>query len=276
MTIPTLPTDNLYKFIALTGIIICVISTLYFEINRQELNEGITIIKGEIEKHDYERLSLVDQDKKLKKKINELNKLCNCGTPSIVTDSLIVRPLIEDGPKHLVELSNQIDILLDERNSIIKEISLKAIEINTKNALIKNKQDELSELNDVLTFSLPLSALFSGLGFGLWFYKTQVLQDDILKSQYEQNYKTERCQSCGIRLKDDNEYLKLDSDKQKMTLYCSTCFKDGQFTEEMTLVEMQNKIKNRCKELGLNRVDTFLHLKGLKNLRRWRTKFKWS
>jgi hypothetical protein len=277
MTIPNLPTDNLYKFVALTGVILLLVSIFYPELRRQELNEEITILNGEVEKQEFERLLLKDQTDKLRKKIEDLDEVCNCGTKSVVNDSIIVRPIVTSGPKEVVELSNQIELLIKERNEIVRQISLKAIEINTKDDLIGDKRANLDELNEAANTFGPVSLVIAILGFLFWFERTQKYQDRILKGQFGEYIKNELCQSCGMRLDNDDVYLQSSVDQKEKIRYCSDCFKEGQFTEPaITFKEMKDKVRNRCKELGFGKLVTFIYLRRLHDLERWLPKFRWK
>lgn len=277
MNIPNIPTDNLYKFIALTGVIIFILTLFYPELKRQELNDEITLINGQIEILDYEKHPLEQQTKEIKKKITELDKLCDCGFKSIINDSLIVKPKIISGPKEIMELTKQIDILIQERDKLIEQTNFKALEINTKTELIRNKQDNLDELNKASAFFIPFSFILSTLGFLFWFTQTQRYQDSLLKEQYEQLKKFERCQSCGIHFSNDCNYNQLTSEEKQKLTYCSVCYNEDKFTEpEITFKEMKEKVRNRCKELGFNKLKIFIYLLGLNDLERWRPKFKWK
>lgn len=74
ITVPTLPTDNLYKFVALTGVFLLLVAVLYPTIKIQELNSEIIVLNGEIERHRYESEILSEKRSDLKKKLKELVK----------------------------------------------------------------------------------------------------------------------------------------------------------------------------------------------------------
>lgn len=63
----------------------------------------------------------------------------------------------------------------------------------------------------------------------------------------QQKYKN--CQSCGMPLKSDKGQPVHNSDGSKNTMYCSHCFKDGEFVDkDMTLAEMQRITVNHLTE----------------------------
>ena len=277
MYLPNVPTDNLYKFIALAGIVLFILSIFYPEIQRQELRDEIALLNGEIQKLDYEKSPLEEKTKEIKKKIAELDRMCNCGFTSVVNDTVIVRPLITSGPKEIMKLFNTITELIDEKNDLLNQTNLKTLSVNTKNELIENKSNSLAELNDAAEFFLPFSMFLSAFGFVLWFTNTQRYQDSLLKGQYEQFKKHERCQSCGILFINDPNHWDIMKDEQANRRYCSHCYRDGNFTEpSISLLDMKEKVKQRCKELGIPPLVTYIYLLRLKELERWRSKFTWA
>ena len=58
MNIPNLPTDNLYKFIALTGVVLFLTFLIYPSFRAIELNEKIYLIDAESRKLDIESSNL--------------------------------------------------------------------------------------------------------------------------------------------------------------------------------------------------------------------------
>jgi len=52
------------------------------------------------------------------------------------------------------------------------------------------------------------------------------------------NASTKFCQSCGMPMEGSPELYATNADSTKNEDYCIYCYKDGQFTSEMTLQEM--------------------------------------
>jgi hypothetical protein len=277
MNIPNVPTDNLYKFIALTGVILLLLSILYPELKKQELTSEITLLNGEINKIDYEMLPIEEQSLEIKNKIAELDKACNCGAKSVMSDTLIVRTHVIKGPKELVDMSKQIDTLLAKYDQLVRAISFKIIEVDTKKELIENKKKDLSDIDYAASIFGPTGLLISIIGFGLWLFMTQAYQDALLKMQYEQVRKNERCQSCGMNFANDEKYDRLSKDEQQKMIYCSNCHSgDGFLEPELTFSQMKDKVRARCLELGYGKIATYIYLFRLNDLDRWRIKFKWK
>lgn len=276
MTIPNLPTDNLYKFVALTGIFLFLFTTIYPEYKYQEISNEMTLIDGEISKLDFEKTKIKEKQKELKNKVDRLDQQCNCGTKSIVNDSIIIRTIILDGSKELLELSSSIDQLVEQWSDLNRQLSIKMIDIITRQKILLNKQKEIQKYQDEADIYTPLSFILAFIGFFSWYHKTQSIQDNLLKEQYQEFLSNAYCQSCGIYLKHQDFYFSLDKDEQRKIKYCATCYQDGKFVEpDLTYAQMKKRVKERCLGLGFNKFQTFLYLLRLKSLFRWQKNFKW-
>lgn len=276
MNIPNLPTDNLYKFIALTGLVLIVLSILYPETKHREIRDEITVHEGKIAILD---LDLVKDKKGLdevQKEIQEIKKEVNCDCIPFVNDSMIVRPKVLDGPTELLEQSQKIDLLIREWQSIREQLNIKTLELNTKAKLISDKSRDLAKMDYIIHFISPLLLGFTLLFFFIWYQRTQRYQDKLLKEQVEQYPTFKNCQSCGMKLSDQTECdISLQNDSNQK--YCQTCFQDDSFTEpDLSLNEMNEKVKARCEELGFGRLTSWILSYRLQNLDRWRKKFNWK
>lgn len=83
------------------------------------------------------------------------------------------------------------------------------------------------------------------------------------------NYKN--CQSCGMPLNKDPENGGTEKDGTKSTMFCSYCFKEGEFTQpDFTVTDMKKFCKGKMKEMGFpGFVAGFLTM-GLPKLERWK------
>ena len=52
MNVPNLPTDNLYKFIALTGIVLFLVALIYPEYKDAQLKDAIALYNAEVNKNN--------------------------------------------------------------------------------------------------------------------------------------------------------------------------------------------------------------------------------
>ncbi|MCL1934886.1 MAG: zinc ribbon domain-containing protein [Defluviitaleaceae bacterium] len=79
-----------------------------------------------------------------------------------------------------------------------------------------------------------------------------------------------QCQSCGMPLKDD-ETLGTNKDGTLSNEYCKNCFKDGEFTQDITMEQMSELCLKRMKEIGMpGPIAKLMLKKGLPKLKRWK------
>lgn len=274
INLPNFPTDNLYKFVAISGLILFVLALFYPEYRSNELNTEIAFYNGEIKKLSVENQKAANNLNTIKNEIEILDKKAN-NKGSIVNETLISRTRIISGEADLVELSKKIDKLVIDRSEIDRQIEIKSIDIDIKSELIENKRNDLHTLKDAMNFLGPFSMLLTFLGFVLWYEKTQKLQDKVLSEQTNKLLDVENCQSCGMQLHNQHNF-NLFSEENKKSIYCKTCYLDGEFVEaNLTLNEMKEKVKIRCRELKLGRLGTFIFVNKLSSLQRWKDKFTW-
>lgn len=274
LNLPNFPTDNLYKFISISGMIFFFIALYYPEYRGSELNNDIAIHNGEIRKLSIENEKAKSKLYEIKGEIKILDTKGNF-TGSIANDTLITRTKVYDGDKELVTQSRKIDQLVEEWKAINRQIELKSIEIDVKYEQIKNKRKDLDELDEAFSLLGPFSLIVTFLGFIFWYNKTQKYQDRVLIEQAGKFLKNEVCQSCGMLLENQNNYHSF-TNEEKDSIFCKNCYVNGEFTEpNLTFDEMKNKIKIRCNELKVGKIATYFFIQRLSELNRWRKKFTW-
>lgn len=80
------------------------------------------------------------------------------------------------------------------------------------------------------------------------------------------------CQSCGMPLKRDKEGGGTNKDKSKSTMYCSHCYKDGEFTwPDATALDMKQKVKSKLKEFGMPGFLACFFVRNIHKLKRWKS-----
>lgn len=274
ITVPTFPTDNLYKFMALAGMLFFCISLIYPEYRRIETRDSTAAVQKEIDKYFVENDKSIDRLEKLKEQINmvaaeekELRKALD--------KKLLTRREIENADESRIAMSNNLSRIIKENKSINEQMDLRNIEISTSMATIRNQQFDLSQINTALKILGRFSLGLTTLGFLLWYHKTQSFQDKVLKEQAGIFLENNNCQSCGMQLKDQLNYLYF-SEEEKKCAYCKNCYSDQNFNEpDLTLDEMENRVKERLREIGYNRFNVYLMVNRLKNLERWKKKYNW-
>lgn len=179
MNIPQLPTDNLYKFMALVGVLVTLASLLFpgyqlFEIGRQQitaetefevLKERGRLLEAETEDLDRER-------NELSRDIVELKNRHNTSTKDINA--------------------------LDARNIMYRqryaELRTKRSEVLANASLVGGKLEEISRLLQWATYSLLVTVIGTALGltlafkgFNLWYQRVQIHQDALLRKQVHES-----------------------------------------------------------------------------------------
>jgi len=221
MELPNLPTDNLYKFMSLTGILFVVFFYVYpltridkIRIEQINLNAELARLNVSTEIFKFKQSSLQKDFKTLEKKIVEkygetdsiskfekkqrinLDKLWNNLHDKEYREYL---KFTFDYEKKIIPEKFELDLLKSMSDSIMEignKQRLILIEIESKNAQIgeKIKQENGWIWAEILGFSLGL--ILTTLGFKFWYYKVQIPLDE--KSKLE------------------NELLKININKEKI------------------------------------------------------------
>ncbi len=85
----------------------------------------------------------------------------------------------------------------------------------------------------------------------------------------EQIYKN--CQSCGMPMKRDEQGGGSNADGSRSGMYCSHCYADGRFVlPDITLPQMQERVREKLREVGFPRYLTGFMTHGIPKLMRWR------
>lgn len=81
---------------------------------------------------------------------------------------------------------------------------------------------------------------------------------------------SDKCQSCGMPIKGDEDKWGTNADGSKSSDYCLYCFQQGQFTQpDMTAAEMQEFCIGKMKEMGFPRPLGWLFTRNIPKLKRW-------
>jgi len=277
LNLPTPPTDNLYKFISIFGLVISVLAFIYVETKSLENLQEIYQLNTEKKQLVIEKGKLKRQTESIKDRLSDFDKKANSKSPSVINDSVIIWTKVIDGPKDLIDESKSITQLIEDLRIAELDYLQKETEIEDKQSIIDIKTTQNEKVFDWIDIILPFGVLLTIVGFKLWYNKSQKYQDIILKEQFLKAKRNEHCQSCGIPLNRDLIFSEKSEDEKRNTKYCSHCFKDGQFIDpEMTITKMKNEIDKRCKELGLSRFQAYLWKADLENLDRWQKRFYWK
>ncbi|MDM5224462.1 zinc ribbon domain-containing protein [Peribacillus sp. NJ11] len=82
-------------------------------------------------------------------------------------------------------------------------------------------------------------------------------------------YKT--CQSCGMPLSKDELGGGTENDGSKITKYCSHCYLNGEFTQNITAIEMQEFVQyHLMKNMKMPKFIAEFFTRGIPKLERWK------
>jgi hypothetical protein len=207
MYIPTLPTDNLYKFIALSGVVIFLIFIIYPDFQINEVKEEIINIETEIGELEFEKNLLEERQKELYDEIEEANhKLSKYQ----IEDSLDIKININDLKRQLqnsdyreylefiykhkenlipeIKLQQQITEKVNELRKNNQEIELKFHKINRKLNINEEKTDEARKSICKWLIGSAIGCFMMVLGFRLWYTKSQKPMDKKLLKEIKEPY----------------------------------------------------------------------------------------
>lgn len=276
MTIPSLPTDNLYKFLALTGIVVIFSLFLYSSFTYEKIVVENEVIHGEVHKLEIKKDKLQREKRAIQYKIQSLLDQCHCGDSVVINDSIISTPFDTSQTEKALRFAKITDSLIDKYNETTYQLKLNFADLETKNAIAEVHLNEFGKNFKLVLYFIGVGMICSIVGFVFWYRNTQWVQDKILKAQFEENNYNPICQSCGTWLGNYEWYNSLPPVEKGKIKYCKFCFSEDHFVDpNITIDQMIDKVRKQCALLGLNSRLTKRYIKRLKNLDRWQKRFKW-
>lgn len=197
MNIPNIPSDNIYKFIALSSLAILIIVNLYFFTETRKIYEDMMDVDIDIVKLEKD-ISVIEfeldywmkrMEKELKKFV-DAEKLKSIDTSLSNVDQLV----------YLIDLTDSMEssqkdkvtpFLVKFREDGVKlkkmamEVGLKEDIVKINNEKVFDYYSEIKRLRTMFFILLPILLFFLVYGFGNWYWKVQKYQDIILKNQAE-------------------------------------------------------------------------------------------
>ena len=144
---PNLPTDNLYKFMALAGVSIVVLSTVLFSIQLSAMSEKTDQLTLEI-------ASLEAETKNLEADVDRAER-----APTRDTQ------------------------LLRQRHS---ELAVQMAVMGARNAVLRRVTANTGRSQTLMVIGWLVGMLIAAVGFVLWYTRVQTFQDQILRAQAKQ------------------------------------------------------------------------------------------
>lgn len=185
MNIPELPTDNLYKFLAISGLVIAIVSAggmmyVSFAIYLDDKYQGSLEDQARV---DVERNILQETREIVHSKMLRYELQCNCRVDSsnlgysIINDSLLDQNGVNKPEIELARLNQQLGRILEMDN-----------DLRRREAVITFHKDEYILKFNLIEYMETLFLIFIGLGifiavrgFRMWYQRSQKYQDFILK-----------------------------------------------------------------------------------------------
>jgi hypothetical protein len=185
MSIFTPPTDNLYKFMALSGIVLMVAFIVPLAFFHQTGMEYLAQLRGskelqvheEITNQPLETLNLreqqaIDRKKKHQKRLEAMN----AGSNSTEVDKL--EGLIR-------EANREIESIADSSHDLSLNLALKRAQVNSEETVSFNRRRDSRVAIQVGAIAVLLGFVASLVGFWLWYKKLQRFQDRVVAKEAE-------------------------------------------------------------------------------------------
>jgi len=183
--VPPIPTDNLYKFIAISGLVIIGLTTFYPLKMVNESTLKTVQYATDMHKYSIERGRIATEYKKLANISEQLNKKAETHLAELKREykkKMAGLPYTIP-PAEKLELDDE----YKENEKMLKQTSF---ELDLKNADLEGKKSELDIIKSNLFFlrvlmyvGFAIGALLTMYGFTLWYLKVQQPLDLILLGQ---------------------------------------------------------------------------------------------
>ncbi|MEW7292870.1 hypothetical protein [Aquimarina sp. 2304DJ70-9] len=224
--IPSLPTDNLYKFYAITGLTICVITASFLGVSyiklkddQYAINAELALLHVEVEFAEEKSKDIVKLINKLDKEVDafykgqelEVNSSPSTNRYEIEVDrqvKLAVDKELREYYKFQFDYEKQlfpykvkqakIPELIEELDVVKKAIKLKSVEVNSKSVKLDMKRNQLISLTMLCSIIIVFGIWLSNRGFYLWKTRVQDKIDEKLKLELlALNYNEQNSEESG-------------------------------------------------------------------------------
>ncbi len=205
MNIPNIPTDNYYKFFALSGVTITIASTIIYLTQSNVLKNDLNKMDIEIVKLKVEKTFLIEDRGKTDRELESLPKI-DSSLSSINQDSAFTVNLlkeiksvnnkkIKDYYEFIFKYEDNIFPQKSKLHKITEEVEKQSQirrEIELKTALIKTNLKHVEEKNRTLTINGIILCIFfiigsqmAARGFIKWYKLVQKPSDEKLRLEIE-------------------------------------------------------------------------------------------
>lgn len=184
MNIPNLPTDSLYKFISIFGLVLIVFGQYVIISQTTDLNQEKDLYNSEIKILNYDiELSKERSENFISQiQLKCAQSKCSCTVITRTDNSIEIKADAKNCDVNQ-DLVNEIAKVQESIGNENQKVERKRREIEAKEAIIGRKDDLLQARTSFATFMSTAGLLFSILGFWFWYKNVQRHQDIILKDQ---------------------------------------------------------------------------------------------
>lgn len=174
MNMPNVPTDNLYKFLSISGLIILFFAIVLPQYAIFQLEMRLIDAKTNQEKFEIEREMVKTSIDRvmLEQQVNDTVLMLSevSGESSSKLEATKIKELLAEHERLAVEINK------------LNQLAMSQIDqsaINEKNKLMLSRIKSLSSLS---VFMMLIGVLVTILGFSMWYYKTQRFLDSAISS----------------------------------------------------------------------------------------------
>lgn len=189
-----LPTDNLYKFCALSGLGLIIFNSYYNFEMLSKSGQDMILFNGELKKHQYELILQEAKAKELYKELKQTIKfreayikkqksLVSAYKKNILSKSEIqdLNISIEKDENVWVENGKFIDSLQKKFNSEQESLKLKTIDIDTKSKQIDYENNKNNYYTIFLFLGSIIGVYLTKYGFINWIKIQKILDENLKK-----------------------------------------------------------------------------------------------
>lgn len=191
MNFPNLPTDSLYKFLAITGLSIILLASYFFFNAFKNIKQVSLIYNNEIELCSYDETDLENELSFIKGKARKICLQSNCNCFDKQGNMVLLPDVSASKDNILISKRKTIDSLLNKYMEKKTALNKKALQLQGKNKLLNNEHINF-EIYSIWFLNFILIGLIMTIsGFYFWYTRIQKFQDLMLKSEsnkFKENY----------------------------------------------------------------------------------------
>ncbi len=177
MHFPNLPTDNLYKFLALSGVVVVLVSIFYPISRLGELRQKAIELAAEIKILDLESKRLTVNHSQLEREVAAFEKQLSAAEKE-------KRPTPGDIDS-IEKIHNQLRTRALKLETSNDDLQVKLVKVSAKNDQLVQLVRYVEYFVNVMYGGIVIGVLLAWVGFGLWYVRVQRPQDLLLKQQIE-------------------------------------------------------------------------------------------